>query len=85
MRDDGKMKWMSIRKLQMAHTGKKPTRTTTLYKKDGELTNGAEEVKETWHEHFLQVLNIKSQYHHQEVIDEMPVLPLHRSRSHAHV
>ena len=27
VRTDGKMKWMSIRKLQMAHAGRKPTRT----------------------------------------------------------
>ena len=71
---DGKMKWMSIRKLQKVHAGRKPTRKTRLYKRDGELTSGTEEVKATWHEHFSQVLNIISQYH-QEAIDEMPVLP----------
>ena len=69
MKRDGKMKWMSIRKLQKVHAGRKPTRTT---KKDRELTSGTEEVKATWHEHFSQDLNINSQYH-QEVIDEMPV------------
>ena len=73
-RRDGKQRWMSIRKLQMAYLGQRPTRPTRLCKKDGTLTNGSEEVKATWYEHFLHVLNIRSQ-HHQGVSDEMLSLP----------
>ena len=71
---DGKQRWASIRKLQMAHAGRWPAQPTRLCKSDGEMTRGPEEVKKTWHEHFSRVLNIPSQYH-QAVLDEMTSLP----------
>ena len=58
----------------MAHVGRRPTRPTRLYKSDGTMTRGPEEVKKTWYDHFTQVLNIPSQYR-QEVLDELPYLP----------
>ena len=42
---DGRTRWQSIRKLQMAHTGRRPSRTTAILKEDGELTNSPEEVR----------------------------------------
>ena len=42
---DGRTRWQSIRKLQMAHTGRRPSRTTAILKKDGELTKSPEEVR----------------------------------------
>ena len=32
-RKDGKQRWMSIRKLQMAHVGRRPARSTRLYRR----------------------------------------------------
>ena len=73
-RKDGKQRWTSIRKLQMAHAGRRPARPARLCKRDGGMTSGPEEVKVTWHEHFSRVLNITNQYR-QEVLDDMPSLP----------
>ena len=71
---DGKQRWTSIRKLQMAHAGRRSVRPTRLYKRDGGMTSGPEDVKMTWQEHFSRILNISSQYR-QEVLDGMPSLP----------
>ena len=73
-RNNGKQRWTSIRKLQMAHVGRRPTQSAKLYKRDGGVTSGPEEVKATWHQHFTNVLNIPSEYC-QEVLDNMPSLP----------
>ena len=73
-RRDGKRRWASIRKLQMAYAGWQPARPTRLCKSNGGMTREPEEVKKTWHEHFSHVLNIPSQYH-QAVLDEMISLP----------
>ena len=67
-------RWESIRKLQLAHAGRRPSRPTRLCKMDGNLTSGPEEVKLTWHEHFSRVLNITSQYQ-QVVLDQIPSRP----------
>ena len=74
VRKDGKQRWMSIRKLQMAHVGRRPAQSTRLYKKEGGVTSGPEEVKTTWHQHFTKVLNIPSEYC-QDVLDGMLSLP----------
>ena len=58
----------------MAHVGRRPAQSTTLYKRDGGVTSGPEEVKATWHQHFTKVLNIPSEYC-QKVLDDMPSLP----------
>ena len=73
-RKDGKQKWMNIRKLQMDYAGRRAAGPTRLYKRDGEMTNGPEEVKATWHQHFTKVLNIPSEYH-QDVLNNMPSQP----------
>ena len=36
---DGKQRWMSLQELQQDHAGRRPTRPTRMYKKDGEMTN----------------------------------------------
>ena len=69
-----KRQWESIRKLQLAHAGRRPARPTKLCKMDGSLTSGPEEVKLAWHEHFSRVLNITSQYQ-QAVLDQIPSRP----------
>ena len=71
---NGKLRWTSIQKLQMAHVGIRPAQSATLYKRDGRVTSGPEEVKATWHQHFTKVLNIPSEYC-QKVLDDMPSLP----------
>ena len=70
-RKDGKQRWTSIKKLQMAHRERKPIRPARLCKGDG---GGPDEVKATWQEHFSRVLNTTS-HCQQEVMEEMPSLP----------
>ena len=48
-RKNGKQRWTSIRKLQIAHVGIRPAQSTKLYKREGGVTSGPEEVKATWH------------------------------------
>ena len=71
---DGKTRWKSIRKLQTAHSGRRPTRQTALLKENGDLTASPEEVTARWHGHFTKILNIPSEYK-DEVIDEIQQLP----------
>ena len=62
------------RNLQMAHVGRRPARSTRLYKKKEGVISGPEEVKTTWYQHFTKVLNILSEYC-KDVLDGMPSLP----------
>ena len=71
---NGKPRWKSIRVLQMAHVGRRPAQSATLYKRDGGVTSGPEEVKTTWHQHFTKILNMPSEYC-QKVLDDMPSQP----------
>ena len=73
-RKDGKQRWTCIRQLQMTHAGRRPTRPTAMWKENGEVTRSPEEVKQRWHDHFNNVLNVPSQYR-QETIDEIPFHP----------
>ena len=70
---DGRIRWDSIRRLQRVDAGRRPTRPSVVRKEDGSLTQGPEEVMKRWHQHFVSVLNIPSEYR-EEVIMEMPTL-----------
>ena len=70
---DGRTRWDSIRKLQQAHAGRRPTRPSAVVKENGDLTQGREEVTARWHQHFMKILNIRSEYR-DEVISAMPML-----------
>lgn len=63
---DGRTRWKSIRKLQMAHAGRRPSRPTAVLKEDGELTKTPEQVRSCWHRH----LNVPSVFCEQ-VVDSM--------------
>ena len=71
---DGRARWNSIRRLQQAHAGRRPTRPTAVVKEDGALTQGEKEVTTRWCHHFMKVLNMLSEYR-DEVISDMPLLP----------
>lgn len=71
---DGKTRWKSIRKLQMAHRGRRPAGQTALLKENGDVTTSPEEVTARWHGHFKKILNIPSEYK-EEVIAEIQQLP----------
>ena len=71
---DGKQRWKSVRQLQMAFAGRRPTRPSAVLKVDGEVTKTPEETKQRWYEHFNSILNIHSHFH-QEVIDDIPSYP----------
>ena len=58
---DGRTRWVSIRKLQQAHAGRRPTRPSAVVKENGDLTQGREEVTARWHQHFMKILNIHTQ------------------------
>ena len=73
-RRDGKVKWGGIRRLQRAHSGRRPVKTAAVLKANGELTKGPEEVTNCWYEHFKKLLNIQSIYD-EDVIAAVPTLP----------
>ena len=75
-RKDGCQRWTSIRKLQMTHRGRRPHRPSVLLKKNGEMTANPGEVRQLWHDHFREILNIPSEYS-QEEIDGLPQHPPH--------
>ena len=75
-RRNGCTKWKSIRKLQLALAGRRPTRPTAVMKENGSLTQGHEEVRARWHQHFVKILNIPCAFN-DEVIDTLPLLPPH--------
>ena len=64
---DRQTRWKSIRKLQMAHAGRRPSRSTAVLKEDGKLTKSPEEVRSRWHRHFTKILNIPSEVCEQVV------------------
>ena len=68
---DGCTRWKSIRKLQLAHAGRRSTRPTAVMKENGSLTQGFEEVRVRWHQHFVKILNIPCAFN-DEVIDSTP-------------
>ena len=73
-REDEKQRWMSIKQLQMAFAGQRPTRPMAVVKKNGEMTCCPKEVKLRWFNHFSNVLNIPSQYQ-EEFINVMLACP----------
>ena len=73
---DGCTRWKSIRKLQLAHAGRRPTRPTAVMKENASLTQGPDEVRARWHQHFVKILNIPCAFN-DEVIDTLPLLPPH--------
>ena len=71
---DGRTRWDRVRRLQQAQAGRRSIKPSTVWKEDGTLTQGNEEVTRRWSQHFLKVLNIPSEYREQ-VINDMPSLP----------
>ena len=67
---DGCTRWKSIRKLQLAYAGRRPTRPTAVMKENGSLTQGPEEVRARWHQHFVKILNMPCAFN-DEVIDTL--------------
>ena len=61
-RKDGRTRWDSIRRLQRVYAGCRPIRPSVVRKGDGSLTQGPEEFMKRWHQHFVRVLNIPSEY-----------------------
>lgn len=75
--EKGHQRWQSVRQLQMAFAGRRPVRSSTIVKEDGELTSNPEEMSQRWHEHFSKILNISSQVN-QEAIETAPFhQPMH--------
>ena len=46
---DGKTKWNRIRKRQMIHAGRRPSRSTAVLKEEGELTKNPKGVRSRWY------------------------------------
>ena len=72
---NGRTRWRSIRKLQLAHAGRRPVKPSAVMKEDGKLTKGPDEMKLHWHGHFSKILNISSEYQ-EEAITEGPSQPV---------
>ena len=49
-------------------------KTRSVWKEDGTLTQGNEDLAKRWSEHFQKVLNIPSE-HREQVIEDIPQLP----------
>ena len=73
---DGCTRWKSIRKLQLAHAGRRPTRPTAVMKENGSLTQGPEEVRARSYQHFVKILNIPCAFN-DEVINTLLLLLPH--------
>lgn len=71
---DGRTRWDRVRRLQQTHAGRRSIKPSSVWKEDGTLTQGNEELTKRWSQHFLKVLNIPSEYREQ-VIDDIPLLP----------
>ena len=71
---DGRARWMCIRRLQLAHAGRKPTRPQAVMKDNGELTQGPSEVLTGWHQNFNRLLNVESVFS-EEVVERITALP----------
>ena len=71
---DGQARWRCIRRLQRAHTGRRPIRPSAIRKDNGELTQGPSEVLDRWYQHFDTLLNVESEYS-EEVLEGTTVLP----------
>ena len=71
---DGHTRWNRVRRLQQAHAGRRSNKPSTVWKEDGTLMQGNEEVIKRWSQHFMEVLNVPLEYRDQ-VIDDMPLLP----------
>ena len=71
---DGCTRWDRVRRLQRAYAGRRPIKSSTVWKEDGSLTQGNEEVVKRWRQHFLKVLNVPSEYREQ-AINDLPLLP----------
>ena len=66
---DGRVRWNSIRKLQVIHAKIRPTRPSIVLKEDRVPTASMDEVKSRWHRHFTRLLNIPSSFQEEAIID----------------
>ena len=66
---DGQTRWDSIRKLQLTHAGRRPAMPRVVLKECGQLTQNPDEVIARWHDHFTKILNIKSVYREEMIMD----------------
>ena len=62
--------------MQLAHAGIRSTRPAAVMKENGNLTQGPDEVRARWHQHFVKILNIPCAFN-DEVIDTLPLLSPH--------
>jgi len=67
---DSQRKWRCIRQLQLTYNGRKPRRPTAILKRDGELAANSEEIRQQWHDHFEEILNVPSDFS-PEVIERL--------------
>ena len=68
---DGHVRCTCIRKLQVTHDRRRPTRRSVVLKEVGVPTTGMHVVKSHWHRHFSKLLNIPSTFQ-DEAITDMP-------------
>ena len=71
---DGRIRWERVRRLQQTHMGRRTIKPRSVWKEDGMLTQGSEDLAKRSSQHFQKVLNIPSEYREQ-VIDDIPLLP----------
>jgi hypothetical protein len=69
---DGKTRWKCIRKLQTLHRGRRPARTTSVLKENGELANDPDEISSRWHRHLTTILNVASQFSEETIASLEP-------------
>ena len=72
---DGRTRWNCIKKLQLTHAGRRPTKSCVVLKEDGVPTAGPEEVRSRWHRHFSRLLNVPSVFQ-EDVIAHMSSQPI---------
>ena len=69
--------WKGLRELQRGKLGmRRPVRTRAVRDLDGKLCTGHDDTLQRWHQHFHDVLNVRSSYYvgvMNAVSDEYPV------------
>lgn len=71
---DGHVRCTCIRKLQVTHDRRRPTRPSVVLKEDGVPTAGMDMVKSRRHWHLTKLLNIPRSFQDEAIID-MPSQP----------
>ena len=71
----GEVYWESMKKLQVVYRGRKPVKVSTIVDENGCTLTNHSDVCARWQHHFLNVLNVPSNFQ-EDVVNSMIQLPV---------